>query len=66
MFAFGNESKIAHAVDRYDFIRAAWANGKPRSEIAKELTRLVGRYVTYRLVFDATRGTAGGPPQEES
>jgi len=63
VFAYGDNSKNGVTVNRIDFIRTAWTTGqKARGAIAKELTRLIGKKVTYQIVFSATKGTAGGPP----
>jgi hypothetical protein len=61
-FAYGDPSKSGVTVNRIDFIRNAWAVGrKSRGAIAKELTRLTGKKVTYQIIFSATRGAPGGP-----
>src|SRR3954463_1082896 len=61
-FAYGDTSKAGQTVNRIDYIRAAWVTGKQsRGLIAKELTRLSGKKVTYQIVFSATKGVAGGP-----
>jgi hypothetical protein len=61
-FAYNDSSKSGVTVNRIDFIRAAWQIGrKARGAIAKELTRLTGKKVTYQIVFSATKGQPGGP-----
>jgi hypothetical protein len=61
-FAYNDGSKNGQAVNRIDYIRAAWKNGKARGAIAKELTRMTGKKVAYQIVFSATKGQPGGPP----
>ncbi len=61
-FAYGDTSKSGQTVNRIDYIRSAWTVGKQaRGAIAKELSRLSGKKVTYQIVFSATKGVAGGP-----
>jgi len=61
-FGYGDTSKSGSVVNRIDFIRSAWQVGKQaRGAIAKELTRLAGKKITYQIVFSATKGLAGGP-----
>jgi len=65
-FLAGDESKSGVTMNRIDFIRQAWTQArKPRGAISKELTRLTGKKVTYQIIFSATKGVAGGPPQAE-
>jgi hypothetical protein len=52
-------------VKRIDFIRKRWTvDKKSRGAIAKELSELTGKPVKYQIVFQATKGVAGGPPKE--
>lgn len=61
-FAYGDTSKSGQSVNRIDFIRSAWTVGKQaRGAIAKEVSRLAGKKITYQIVFSATKGVAGGP-----
>jgi hypothetical protein len=61
-FAGLDASKVGENINRIDFIRSAWTIGKKsRGDIARELTRLADRKVTYQIVFSATKGIAGGP-----
>jgi hypothetical protein len=60
-FAYGDTSKSGQTVNRIDFIRSAWQNKQGRGSIAKEVSRLVGKKITYQIVFSATKGVPGGP-----
>jgi hypothetical protein len=61
-FAYGDASKSGSTVNRIDFIRQSWTVARQgRGAIAKELTRLSGKKVSYQIVFSATKNTAGGP-----
>jgi hypothetical protein len=61
-FAYGDASKAGQSVNRIDYIRSAWTVMKQgRGAIAKEVSRLAGKKVTYQIVFSATKGVAGGP-----
>ena len=61
-FAYGDTSQSGKTINRIDYIRSAWTVGKQaRGAIAKELSRLSGKKVTYQIVFSATKGVAGGP-----
>jgi CelD/BcsL family acetyltransferase involved in cellulose biosynthesis len=61
-FAGLDGSKVGETLNRIDFIRSAWTVGKKsRGDIARELTRLAGKKVTYQIVFSATKGVDGGP-----
>jgi hypothetical protein len=65
-FGYNDPSKNGVTVNRIDFIRNAWQVGKKsRGAIAKELTRLTGKKVTYQIIFSATRGAPGGPVNPE-
>ena len=62
-FAYGDSSKSGQTVNRVDFIRSAWVGQRQaRGAIAKEVSRLQGKKVTYQIIFAATKGVAGGPP----
>ena len=65
-FAYGDDSKAGVVINRIDFIRAAWqVTKKSRGDIARELTRLAGKKVTYQIVFAATKALPGGPAKAE-
>lgn len=55
---------------RVDFIRAMWKAGKSRSDITKEVNRLIekagGKKIKYQIIFSATKGIPGGPPKAEA
>lgn len=53
--------KDGSKMKRKDFILKRWGEKASRGEIAKELTELEGREVPYQIVFQATKGVAGGP-----
>jgi hypothetical protein len=66
-FGYNDSSKTNVTMNRIDFIRNAWQVGKKsRGAIAKELTRLTGKKVTYQIIFSATRGAPGGPVNPEA
>lgn len=49
------------SMKRTDYIRKRWADKTSRGTIAKELTAIQGKTVPYQIVFQATKGVAGGP-----
>jgi 3-oxoacyl-ACP reductase-like protein len=49
-------------VKRIDYIKELWTVKKwARGAIAKHLTEITGKKVTYQIVFAATKKLAGGP-----
>lgn len=48
-------------VSRVDYIRNRWIAGATRGTIAKELTELQGKHVSYQIVFAATKGIENAP-----
>src|SRR5215472_11619844 len=56
-FAYGDASRAGQTINRVDFIRQAWVGARqPRGAIAKEVSRLVNKKVTYQIIFAATKG----------
>ena len=49
------------SMKRTDYIRKRWADKTSRGAIAKELSAIQGKAVPYQIVFQATKGLAGGP-----
>lgn len=51
---------------RADYIRRRWGEGASRSEITAELNtpelHVGDKKIPYQIVFQATKGVAGGPP----
>jgi|GEM_PF-6206561 len=52
-------------VRRLDYIRELWVTGEyTRGEIARHLSEISNKPVAYQIVFQATKGLAGGPVRQ--